>query len=167
MGTWTSQVDHKAMEEGGLGRWLTFSFTSYGLLTWRTPDNRRNYWKKLSRWKQYDALRKVGSCHSCGCHFDTYHLPEHCFDEFKVLPWPSHFPDLSPIKHKQIRSMQALCLWRFSVRPYLVTCRTQTVLVPDTTAHLQGSRGVHYLTGQSKKGTNTILGGYVTPAQWM
>lgn len=92
-------------------RWLgpmTFSFTSYGLLTWRTPGNRRNYWKKLSKWKQYDALRKVGSCHSCGCHFDTNHLPEHCFKEFKVLPWPSHFPDLNPIKHKQIRSMQAL-----------------------------------------------------------
>ncbi|KAK3534682.1 hypothetical protein QTP86_020344 [Hemibagrus guttatus] len=36
------------------------------------------------------------------------------------------------------------------------------ILVPDTTAHLQGSSGVHALTCQdcfgSKRGTNTILG---------
>jgi len=31
------------------------------------------------------------------------------------------------------------------------------ILVPDTTVHLQGSSGVHTLTG-SKRGANTILG---------
>ncbi|KAK3517616.1 hypothetical protein QTP70_013286 [Hemibagrus guttatus] len=39
---------------------------------------------------------------------------------------------------------------------------TANILVPDPTAHLQGSSGVHASTGQdcfgSKMGTNTILG---------
>lgn len=156
MGTWTSQLDHKAMEEGGLVRWLRFSFTSYGLLTWRTPGNRMNYWKKLSR-KQYDALRKVGSCYSCGSYFDTYHLPKHCFEEFKVLPLPSHFPDLNPVKHKQVRSMQALpCNWQDSNCVGARYHRTPS-----------GASWTPLLDRSSKKGTNTILGGYAMPDQWM
>lgn len=43
MGTWASEMDHRAMEEGGLLRWITFSCISRGwlgaweLLTWGTP----------------------------------------------------------------------------------------------------------------------------------
>uniref|UniRef100_A0AAY5JYT4 Cadherin domain-containing protein n=1 Tax=Esox lucius TaxID=8010 RepID=A0AAY5JYT4_ESOLU len=37
---------------------------------------------EASRWRQCDALGNVllgnlGSCHSCGCKFDMYHLPDH------------------------------------------------------------------------------------------
>ncbi|KAK3554377.1 hypothetical protein QTP70_023086, partial [Hemibagrus guttatus] len=71
---------------------------------------------------------------------------------------PFHGNDLNPIKHlwdvlnKQIRSMET--------SPKILQDLKDPL--PDTTAHLQGSSGVHASTGQgcfvSKRGTNTILG---------
>ncbi|KAM6977734.1 LOW QUALITY PROTEIN: uncharacterized protein FYW47_002524 [Aplochiton taeniatus] len=41
------------------------------------------YGKKASRQRSCDALgnvllKNLGSWYSCGCYFDTYHLPKHC-----------------------------------------------------------------------------------------
>jgi len=49
------------------------------LLSWGTHGTRMLYGKKASRRRQCDALGNVllgnlGSCHSCGCYFDTTHL---------------------------------------------------------------------------------------------
>ncbi len=73
---------------GGLVWWIAFSFTSRGWpgacasLAWRTHGTRKHYRKKASRRRQRDALRNVllgnlGSCHPCGCYFDTDHQPIH------------------------------------------------------------------------------------------
>ena len=77
--------------------------------------------------------------------------------EFEVLTWPQNSSDLNPIKHlwdvldKQVCSMEA------TPRNLQVL---KDLLVPDTTAHLQGSSGVHASMGQgcfgSNGGTNTI-----------
>ncbi|KAK3520557.1 hypothetical protein QTP70_026490 [Hemibagrus guttatus] len=52
-------------------------------LTWGTHGTRMHYGKKVSQRRQCHALGNVllgnlGSCHPCGCYFDTYHLPKHC-----------------------------------------------------------------------------------------
>ncbi|KAK3575103.1 hypothetical protein QTP86_020701, partial [Hemibagrus guttatus] len=52
-------------------------------LTWGTHGTRMHYGKKASWWRQCHALgnillKNLGSCHPCGCYFDTYHLPKHC-----------------------------------------------------------------------------------------
>ena len=63
MGTWASELDHRAMEEGGLIWWIMFSFTSHGWscvsLTWGTHGTRVHYWKKASWRRQCDALGNV------------------------------------------------------------------------------------------------------------
>ncbi|KAK3560338.1 hypothetical protein QTP86_006422 [Hemibagrus guttatus] len=84
-------------------------------------------------------------------------------NQFEVLTPPPNSPDLNPIQHlwdvldKQVRSMET--------PPYNLQGpkgSAANILVPDPTAHLQGSSGVHSLTGQgcfgSKRLTNTILG---------
>lgn len=60
--TWASELDHGAMEKGGLVWWLTFFFISYGWLgvcaslTWRTSSTRMHYGEKLSGQRQCIAL---------------------------------------------------------------------------------------------------------------
>ena len=125
MGTWASELDHGAMEEGGLVWWIMFSFTSCGWpgvcvsLTWETHGTRKHYGKKASRqiWC-FGQCSDLGSCYPCGCYFDMYHLPKHCCrlctpfhvsnipwwlvpqsKSYEVLTWPPNFPDLYPIKH--------------------------------------------------------------------
>ena len=86
MDTCASELDHRAMKEGSLVWRITFSFTSPGwlgrcaLLTWGTQGSGMHYGKKARWWRQCNALGNVvvgnfGSCHSCGCNFDTYRLP--------------------------------------------------------------------------------------------
>ena len=73
LGTWASELDHRAMEEWGLVWWIMLSFTSGGwlgacaLLTWGTPVTRMHYGKRASWWRQCDALGKVllGNLESC------------------------------------------------------------------------------------------------------
>ena len=79
-------------------------------------------------------------------------------NKFEMLTWPPNSPDLSPIEHPQtslIHGGPSLQLTRFKGS-------AADILVPNTTAHLQGSSGVHALMGKgcfgSKRGTNTILG---------
>ncbi len=78
-----------SLEEGGLVWWITISFILGGWLcactslTWGTHGTKMQYSKKASLWRQCDALGNVllgnlGSCHPCGCYFDTYYLPKHC-----------------------------------------------------------------------------------------
>ena len=66
-----------------------FSFTSRTwlvvctLLTWETHGTKMHYEKKVSQQRQSDAsgnvlLENLGSCHPCGCYFDTHQLPQHC-----------------------------------------------------------------------------------------
>ncbi|KAK3539724.1 hypothetical protein QTP70_012747 [Hemibagrus guttatus] len=67
-------------------------------------------------------------------------------NQFEVLTWAPNSPDLNPIQHlwdvpdKQVRSMEA---------PHN-NLQDLKDLVPDTTAHLQGSSGVHASTGSEK-----------------
>ena len=61
-------------------------------LTWGTHGTSMHYGKK-TRQKQWDALGNVllgnlGSCHPCGCYFDTYHK------EFEVLTLPPNVPEV-------------------------------------------------------------------------
>ncbi|XP_053084513.1 endoplasmic reticulum protein SC65 isoform X3 [Pangasianodon hypophthalmus] len=56
------------------------------LLTWGRDGTRTHYGKKTSWQRQCDALGNVllgnlESWHSCGCYFDTDHLPKHCLDQ--------------------------------------------------------------------------------------
>ncbi|KAK3515693.1 hypothetical protein QTP70_028532 [Hemibagrus guttatus] len=84
-------------------------------------------------------------------------------NEFEVLTWPPNFP--------RSQSNRASVGCAGQTRPIHGGPTSQlrelkgsaaNILVPDTTAHLQGSSGVHASTGQgcfgSKRGTNTILG---------
>ena len=84
-------------------------------------------------------------------------------NEFEVLTWPPNSPDLNSNRASVGCAEQTSPIHG---GPTLQLTGLQgsaaNILVPDTTAHLQGSRGVHASTGQgcfgSKRGTNTILG---------
>ncbi len=87
---WTSKLDHVAMEEGCLDWGIAFSFRSGGWLLGESVCRLSEEdmaagctGKKAGRRRQCYALGNVllgdlGSWHSCGCYFDTYHLPKHC-----------------------------------------------------------------------------------------
>ncbi|KAK3518097.1 hypothetical protein QTP70_033324, partial [Hemibagrus guttatus] len=117
-------------------------------LTWGTHGTRMHYGKKASRQRQCHALGNVllgnlGSCHPCGCYFDTRIMPlchkaemvQEWFDEhnkeFEVLTWPPNSPDLNPIEHlwdvldKQVRSMKAPPHNLEDLRDLLLTSRCQ------------------------------------------
>ncbi|KAK3552217.1 hypothetical protein QTP86_005984 [Hemibagrus guttatus] len=107
-------------------------------------------WKKVA-WSDeshfllhhMDGQQDNASCHKAK-------MVQEWFDEhknhFEVLAWPPNSPDLNPIQHlwdvlnKQVRSMEAT--------PHnLQDLKTvANILVPDPTAHLQGSSGVHAST---------------------
>ena len=79
-------------------------------------------------------------------------------NEFEVMTWPPNPPHLNPIEHlwdvvSPIHGGPTLQLTGLKGS-------AANILVPDTTAHLQGSSGVHASTGQgcfgSKRGTNNI-----------
>ena len=84
-------------------------------------------------------------------------------NEFGVLNWPPNTPDVNPAEHlwdvldKQVQSMEGPTSQLTGHKG-----SAANILVPDTTAHLQGSSGIHSSVGQgcfgSKRGTNTILG---------
>ncbi|KAK3541647.1 hypothetical protein QTP86_033848, partial [Hemibagrus guttatus] len=84
-------------------------------------------------------------------------------NQFEVLTPPPNSPDLNPIQYlwdvldKQVPSMEAITSQLTGPKR-----SAANILVPDPTAHLQGSSGVHASTGQgcfgSKQGTDTILG---------
>ncbi len=68
---------------------------------WGTHGPRMHYGKKASWRRQCDVLGNVllgnfGSCHSCGCYFDTYHLPKH-FSADHVHHFMEVVPNWSPI----------------------------------------------------------------------
>ena len=48
-------------------------------LIWGTHGTRIHYGKEPSQDALSNVLlRNLGSCHPCGCYFDTYHLPKLC-----------------------------------------------------------------------------------------
>ncbi|KAK3549732.1 hypothetical protein QTP86_007743 [Hemibagrus guttatus] len=73
-------------------------------------------------------------------------------NEFEVLTWPPNSPDLNPIQHlwdvlnKQVRSMETPPRNLEDLKE-----STANILVPDPTAHLQGSSGVHASTGKGRE----------------
>lgn len=76
MDTWASELDHGAMEEGGMVWGIKFSLTSHGRpgasLTCATPGITTDCSKKASQRRQCDALDNVmlgnfGCCHPCEC----------------------------------------------------------------------------------------------------
>ncbi|KAK3543232.1 hypothetical protein QTP70_014109 [Hemibagrus guttatus] len=124
-----------------------------------------NTWQQDLLWEEGNAcnyghacsgnvlLGNLGSCHPCGCYFDTYHLPKHC---------------CRPISRSQSNRASVGCAGQTSLIHGGPTSQltglkgsAANILVPDTTAHLQGSSGVHASMGQgcsgSKRRTNTIL----------
>ncbi len=69
-------------------------------------------------------------------------------NELEVLTWHHNSLDLNPIKHlwdvlnKQVRSMGGPTSQLTGLKG-----SAANIFVPDTTAHLQGSSGVHASTG--------------------
>ncbi|KAK3570928.1 hypothetical protein QTP86_030463, partial [Hemibagrus guttatus] len=76
-------------------------------------------------------LGNLGSCHPCGCYFDMYHLPRHCCRPCT----PFHVNGILWIHGGPTSQLTGI---KGSVA---------NILVPDTTANLQGSSGDHALTG--------------------
>ncbi|KAK3511175.1 hypothetical protein QTP70_032220, partial [Hemibagrus guttatus] len=83
---------------------------------------------------------------------------------FEVFTWPPNSPDLSPITHlwdvldKQVHSMEAPPRNLQDLKG-----SAANILVPDNTAYLQGSSGVHALMDQgcfgSKRGPTQYQAG--------
>ena len=152
MGMWASELDLRAMEEGNLVWWITFSFTSRGwpgtcaLLTWGTHGTRMHDRKKASLWMQCDALGNVllgnlGSCHPCGC--DVVGCVLFQQDNQSNRASVGCAGQISPIHGGPTSQLTGL------------KGSAANILVPDITAHLQGSSGVHVWTGQGCFGSKS------------
>ncbi len=62
------------------GEWLSLCVCVYVCFTWEKHGSRMHYGNKTGQWRQcYDLgfvlLGNHRPWHSCGCFFDTYHLP--------------------------------------------------------------------------------------------
>lgn len=165
---WTCECQNwmEKVEEGGLVWWMFF-LPSWGgqvnvSLTWERDGTSRHYGKKSSRWGQCDAFGNVllvntGSCRSCRCYFDMYHLSKHCCWSWTPLhgnyiPWCKIFKEwfeeqgLWYVLEKQVWSIEALIEVKRSAAD---------ILMPDTSTHLveSGQNGFN-----STRGNYTILG---------
>ena len=65
MGTWASELDHRAMEEGGLVWWMTFSFTSCGWPGVCASLTFGNTWHHDALWEEGKLVEAVWCFGQC------------------------------------------------------------------------------------------------------